>query len=150
MLLAAIVAFGHYLAFFALAATLVLELTLITETPSVGVARRIRRANRVMAAAALLLLLLGFLRAIYFEKGADYYFSNAFFQIKLALFVVAGAISQYPSAVFRRWNSELRQGIAPELTAAAVRRLKKAIHWELILIGGMLVCASLMAKGFGS
>lgn len=150
MLLAAFVAFGHYLAFFVLAATLVLQLALITESPSIEVAKRIRRADRVMVAAALLLLLLGFLRAIYFEKGADYYFSNAFFQIKLALFVVAGAISQYPSAVFRRWNSELRQGIAPELTAAAARRLKKAIHWELILIGGILVCASLMAKGFGS
>ncbi|MDH3386480.1 MAG: DUF2214 family protein [Gammaproteobacteria bacterium] len=149
MLLAAFVAFGHYLAFFALAVTLVLELALITESLSVEVASRIQRADRFMAAAALLLLLFGFLRVIYFEKGADYYFSNTFFQVKLALFIIAGAISLYPSAVFRRWGSELRQGIAPELTAAAVGRLKKAIHWELVLIAGILVCASLMAKGFG-
>ena len=150
MLGAAFVAFGHYLAFFALAATLVLELALITESLSVDLAKRIQRADRVMAASAVLLLVFGLLRVIYFEKGSDYYFSNTFFQIKLALFIVAGAISLYPSAVFRRWSSELRQDIAPELSADMVKRLKQIIHWELVLIGAILICASLMAKGFGS
>ncbi|MCP4389405.1 MAG: DUF2214 family protein, partial [Gammaproteobacteria bacterium] len=56
----------------------------------------------------------------------------------------------YPSAVFRRWSSELKQNIEPELSSDMLRRLKKIIHWELVLIGGILICASLMAKGFGS
>jgi putative membrane protein len=96
------------------------------------------------------LLVFGFLRVIYFEKGSEYYFSNTFFQIKLALFVIAGVISIYPSAVYRRWSSELKQDIEPELSSAMVRRLKKIIHWELVLVGGILICASLMARGFGS
>ena len=149
MLGAALVAFGHFLAFFALAAALVLELALLTESLSVDTARRIQRADRVMGLSALLLLVFGFLRVFYFEKGSEYYFDNLFFWIKLLLFVAAGIISIYPSMVFRRWSSELKQGIAPELTSGVVMRLKQTIHWELVLVGGILICASLMAKGFG-
>ena len=150
MLAAALIAFGHFLAFFALSAALVLQLALVTESLSVEQARRIQRADLVLGIAAVLLLVFGFLRVIYFEKGSDYYFGNAFFQTKLVLFVIAGIISLYPSAVFRRWSSELKQGIAPELDSDTLGRLKKIIHWELVLIGGILICASLMAKGIGS
>ena len=150
MLLAALVAFGHFLAFFSLAAALVLQLALVKESPSIDTARRIQRADFALGISAVLLLVFGFLRVIYFEKGSDYYFGNSFFQIKLALYFAAFVISLYPSAIYRRWSSELKQGIAPELGAGTVTRLKKIIHWELVLVGGMLVCASLMAKGFGA
>ncbi len=150
MLAAALIAFGHFLAFFALGGALVLELALLTESLNVETARRIQRADAFLGASAMLLLVFGFLRVIYFEKGSEYYFSNTFFQIKLALFIIAGIISLYPSAVFRRWSSELKQNIEPELSSDMLRRLKKIIHWELVLIGGILICASLMAKGFGS
>ena len=150
MLLAALVAFGHYLAFFSLTAALVLQLALIGESISIATARRIQRADLALGLSAILLLVFGFLRVFYFEKGSDYYFANLFFQLKLALYFAAFLISLYPSAVFRRWNGELKQDIGPELDAGSVARLKKIIHWELVLVGGMLVCASLMAKGFGS
>ncbi len=149
MLLAALVAFGHYLAFFALAAALVLELALISASLSVDTARRIQRADRVIGISATLLLIFGFLRVIYFEKGAGYYFDNVYFWIKLGLFIAAGLISLYPTIQFGRWNAELNQGIAPDLDEGMVQRLKRVIHWELVLIGAILVCASLMARGFG-
>jgi putative membrane protein len=150
MLAAALIAFGHFLAFFALTAALVLELALITESISVTVAKRIQRADRVAGVAALLLLIFGFLRVLYFEKGSEYYFANSFFQIKLGLFVVAALISLYPTIQFFRWNNALNQGIEPDLDGVAVKRLKNIIHWELVLVGGILLCASLMAKGFGN
>ncbi|MDH3636192.1 MAG: DUF2214 family protein [Gammaproteobacteria bacterium] len=146
---AALIAFGHFLAFFALAAALVIELALITESLSVKTARRIQRADRVVGIAATLLLVFGFLRVFYFEKGSDYYFANTFFQIKLGLFIVTALISLYPTIQYVRWNSELSQGIVPDLKSATVKRLKSAIHWELVLIGGILLCASLMAKSIG-
>lgn len=149
MLLAALAAFGHFLAFFSLAAALVLQLALLTESPSLETARRIQRADHVLGLSAILLLVFGFLRVFYFEKGSEFYFGNIFFWIKLVLFVAAGVISIYPSLNFRRWNSELNQDIAPELGGDTLARLKKIIHWELVLVGGILVCASLMAKGFG-
>jgi putative membrane protein len=150
VLWAALVAFGHFLAFFALTAALVLELTLIKESMSVEVAKRIRRADRIAGLFAGLLLLFGTLRVIYFEKGAEYYADNLFFQIKIGLFLLTAAISIYPTICFSRWKTELEQGIAPLLSADKVKNLRRALHWELMLVGGILLCASLMAKGFGS
>ena len=91
MLLAALTAFGHFLAFFALTAAIVLTLALIRESMDLEVARRIQRADRVAGIAATLILVFGFLRVFYFEKGSDYYFDNTFFWLKLALFAAAGS-----------------------------------------------------------
>jgi len=150
VLLAALIAFGHFLAFFALTAALVLTLALLDESMSVADARRVRRADRVAGLAAVLLLLFGSLRVFYFEKGGEYYADNLFFQIKIGLFVLAALISVYPTTRFARWKSELDRGIAPLPGADQVRWLKRALHWELVLIVGILLCASLMARGFGS
>ena len=150
MLTAALVAFGHFLAFFALTAALVLELTLIAESMSVEVARRVRRADRIAGLFAGLLLLFGTLRVIYFEKGGEYYADNLFFQIKIGLFLLAALISIYPTICFARWKSDLDQDIAPVLSGEQVKNLRRALHWELVLIAGILLCASLMARGIGS
>ena len=150
MLAAAFVAFGHYLAFFALTAAVVLTLALLGESMDADQARRVRRADRVAGLAAFLLLLFGGLRVFYFEKGSDYYFDNLFFQIKIGLFLLAALISIYPTSRFLRWKSDLDRGVAPSLGSDEVMRLKRCLHWELVLIAGILVCASLMARGFGS
>jgi len=150
MLTGALVAFGHFLAFFALTAALVLELALIAESMSVEVAKRVRRADRIAGLFAGLLLLFGTLRVIYFEKGGEYYTDNLFFQIKIGLFLLAALISIYPTICFARWKSDLDQDIAPVLSAELVKNLRRAMHWELMLIAGILLCASLMARGFGS
>ena len=149
MLGAALIAFGHFLAFFALGAALVLELALLGESPDLETARRIRRADRAAGLSAVLVLVFGFLRVFEFEKGSEYYFSNTFFLLKLALFFTAALISIYPTVVYIRWSGEIAQGVAPTLDAMTVKRLKSIIHWELVLIVGILLCASLMAKGFG-
>ena len=150
MLSGALVAFGHYMAFFALTAAIVLTLALVSESMSIDTARRIRRADRVAGLSATLLLVFGTLRVFFFEKGADYYADNLFFQIKIGLFLLAALISIYPTLQFVRWKSELDQDIAPELGAEQVKKLKRALHWELVLIIGILLCASLMARGFGN
>ena len=149
MLWSALIAFGHFLAFFSLIAALVLQLTLISESISVATARRIQRADRAYGLAAMLLLIFGFLRVIYFEKGADYYFNNTFFLLKLGLFVGVGLLSLYPTIYYMRWNPELKQEIAPEMSMHAVQKIRKIIHTELVGIMGILLFASLMAKGFG-
>ena len=149
MLLAALAAFGHFLAFFALTAAIVLTLALVTEAPSVETARRIRRADRVAGIAAVLVLVFGFLRVFQFEKGSAWYFDNTFFQIKLGLFALAALLSFYPTLQFLRWGGAIRQGLAPVVDASTVRRIKRVLHWELVAILGILLCASLMAKGFG-
>ena len=150
MIIASLVSFAHFLAFFAITTALILQLTLISESISVEIAKRIQRADLAYGIFALLLLIFGFLRVFYFEKGADYYFSNVFFLLKLGLFVLVGLMSLYPTIIYRRWNSELKQNIAPDLSPQQVFLLRRIIHTELVGILVLLLCASMMARGLGS
>ena len=149
MLVSALIAYAHFFAFFALTAALILQLTLLSDSISVATAQRIQRADRIYGVSAILILIFGLLRVVYFEKGADYYVSNTFFLLKIGLFIVVGLLSIYPTICYTRWNSELKLDIAPELSIQAVQKLRKIIHTELVVIIGILLCASLMAKGFG-
>ena len=149
MLASALVAFAHFSAFFALTAALVLQLALISESINVATARRIQRADRTYAIAAILVLIFGILRVVYFEKGVDYYLGNTFFLLKIGLFVAVGLLSIYPTIYFQRWNADLNQDIAPEISVQSVQKIRKIMHTELVGILGILLCASLMAKGFG-
>jgi putative membrane protein len=150
MLASALVAFGHFFAFFALTAAIVLTLALLGESMSVDAARRVQRADRAAGFAAGLILVFGTLRVLYFEKGGEYYGDNLFFQIKIGLFLLAALISIYPTSRFRGWKRQLDQNMAPIISGAEVKKLQRALHWELVMILGMVLCASLMARGFGS
>ncbi len=146
---AALVAFGHYFAFFALTAALVLQIVLLTASPTIQIAKRIQRADRAYALMALLVLVMGLLRVFYFEKGADYYFGNSYFIIKLSLFVLVGLISAYPTITYLGWNKAIKMGNAPELSIESALNLRRALHYQLVGILGILFCASMMAHGIG-
>ena len=149
MLASALIAFAHFFAFFVMTAAIVLQLGLVSESISVDTARRIQRADKAYGIAAMAVLVFGFLRVIYFEKGTDYYFDNTFFLIKIGLFIGVGLLSIYPTMTYQRWNPELNQEIAPDMPIPVVQKIRKIIHTELVGILGILLCASLMAKGFG-
>ncbi|MFT5220821.1 MAG: putative membrane protein [Planctomycetota bacterium] len=119
MIAASFIAFAHFVAFFALAAALVIVLVLISGNFSVEIAMRIQRADRAAGIAAL------------------------------ALFAGVFVLTIYPTSRFIGWSPDLAAGKAPSLTLEEVRKIKRSIHWQLILIAGMILCASLMAKGAG-
>lgn len=149
MLYSALVSFGHFFAFFAMAAALVVELTLLAGSVDTEQARRIIRADRVYGLSAIAILVFGLLRVYYFEKGADFYFSNFWFITKLVVFVIIGLLSIVPTRRFLSWRSIVRANIAPELSAREARNLRMIIHAELTGIGIILLCAALMAQGIG-
>lgn len=150
MLVSAFISFGHFFAFFALTAALVLQLALVSDSTSINSALRIQRADRAAGIAAAMVLIFGFSRVFLFDKGADYYFSNTFFLLKLGLFVAAALLSIYPTITYRRWSQGLSKGEAPELTGHSALRLRRLIHYQLVAIIGILLCASLMARGYGA
>ncbi len=149
MLSSALIAFGHFIAFFGLASALTLQIALVRPSPDFETAKRIQRADRAYGMMAGLVLLFGFLRVFYFEKGFDYYFGNTFFLIKLAVFVIVGLMTIYPTLTYLRWTKEINQGVAPTFSEADSVKLRKFLHYQLIGIGIVLFCASMMAKGFG-
>lgn len=140
----------HFGAVLAIAGTLFFEWLTLSRTPTLDDARRLQEADRWYGIAAGVLLVAGFVRVYLFEKGKDYYFSNTFFILKLALFIAVGLISIVPTVKFIGWRKHTRQGQAPVLSAADFKLLRRALNAELLLLALIVLCASLMAKGLGA
>src|SRR5690606_35404850 len=98
--MSALFAFLHHFVAFLLVATLCIEFVLIREPFSETIARKLLKTDALFGMAAGAVLIVGFLRVIYFEKGASFYFSNVFFIAKLALFALVGVLSIRPTKEF--------------------------------------------------
>jgi len=142
-------AFLHHLAAFALVGALAIEFVLIRGELSIASARRLLVTDQVFGAAAGAVLVLGLLRVVYFEKGAAYYFHSAPFIAKLSLFAALGLLSIYPTLEFLSWRAALKQGQVPSAAPAKLRAIRAIIHWELVGVVVILLCAALMARGVG-
>jgi putative membrane protein len=147
--MAVLFAFLHHLAAFALFAALVVELILIREQPTVATARRLLAADMAFGISAGIVLVVGLMRVYYFEKGATYYFHTWTFSAKLTLFILIGLLSIVPTRELLSWRAAVRQGQAPTVSAARLRRLRTIIHLELAGVVLILLMAALMAKGIG-
>jgi len=145
----AFAAFLHHVFFVVIMLVLFAELLLLKEPLTLASARKIRCYDRVYGIVALLIVIVGVLRVLYFEKGADYYLHSASFIAKMLLFAVVGLLSAYPTITFIRWGASLRQGQVPVLHDADKRRLRIVLHLEATLLIAVILCAALMAKGIG-
>lgn len=145
----AFLAFLHHLAAFAIALSLFAEMLLLAEPLSLGSARKIQRYDALYGVSAGLILVLGFLRVMYFEKGPGYYSHSGPFIVKMGLFLTVGLLSIYPTLVFLKWGKSLKQGIVPELSQPQTRKLRGVIHLELTLLVLIILSAAMMAKGIG-
>lgn len=142
-------AFLHHLAAFTLVAALVIEFVLIRDVLTVKCARKLQLADLAFGVSAGLVLVLGLLRAFYFEKGASYYMHSVPFIAKVSLFAIVGLLSIYPTVEFASWGKSLKQGVAPTVTDRKMGSIRSIIHWELVGVILVILCAALMAKGVG-
>jgi putative membrane protein len=150
MVASALFSFLHFIAVLVIAGTLFYEWLTLAQAPSLADARRLQWADRWYGIAAGVLLVVGLVRVFNYEKGRDYYFHNTFFMVKIALFVAVGLISIYPTMRFIGWSKLTRQGRVPVVAAQELQRLRLALGVELLLLAGIVLCASLMAKGLGA
>jgi putative membrane protein len=144
-----LLAFLHHAAAFLLVAVVTVELVLTRGELTVASARTLLRMDSVYGLSAVVLLIVGFVRVFYTEKGADYYFHSGPFLAKLALFIVVGLLSILPTMQFLGWRKALKEGRAPVLDDAKRRSIRRVIHIELTLLFLIMLCAALMARGIG-
>jgi putative membrane protein len=147
--MSALFAFLHHLGAFGVVAALAVELALLRGELTLERARQLRIADAVYGAAAGFVVVIGFLRVFYFEKGAAYYFHSVPFLAKLALIVIVGLLSIIPTLEFASWRTPLREGRAPVLGAGRLRTLRRIVHWEAAGVVLILLAAALMARGVG-
>jgi len=145
----ALMAFLHHVAAFATVSALAVEVALFKPPLSLQQARRLQRTDNIFGAAAGAVLVVGMLRVAYFEKGPSYYWHDTFFIAKFTAFLIAALVSIYPTVVFLAWSRSLKAGIAPEISPERVRSVRLCLMLELALILVILLCAALMARGFG-
>jgi len=142
-------AFLHHRSAFALVAALAVEFALVRDDLTLGSARKVLIADAVYGASATILIVVGFLRVFYFEKGATYYFHTWTFIAKLSLFIIIGLVSIIPTIAFLSWRKAVKQGQVPSVDAQRMRSLRSIIHLELAGVVLILLMAALMAKGVG-
>jgi putative membrane protein len=145
----ALFAFLHHVAAFALVAALVVEFVLIRSTLTVESARKILRFDAVYGISAMMVLVVGLIRVLYFEKGTAYYLHSAPFFAKVTLFAAVGLLSIYPTLEFLSWRQALRQGHAPATDPGKLGAIRLILHCELAGAVLILLCAALMARGVG-
>jgi putative membrane protein len=143
-------AFLHHVAAFTLVAALVVEFVLIRDQLTVARARKIQLADMVFGIAASAVLVVGFLRVWYFEMGWSYYVHSIPFIAKVSLFVIVGLLSIYPTVEFLSWGKAVKRGQVPVVSESKIRTIRSIIHYELVGVVFLLLCAAMMAKGVGS
>jgi putative membrane protein len=146
---ASLFAFLHHAAAFVLFGALMVELVLLRNELTLSSARSILRMDAAYGMAAMVLLVVGFIRVFRTEKGADYYFHSGPFIAKLSLFILVGLLSIYPTIRFLKWRRDLRQQRLPSFDEDQRRRIKMILHVELTLAMLIILCAVLMARGIG-
>jgi putative membrane protein len=142
-------AFLHHAAAFVIVGVLTAELVLLNGELTLVSARSVLRIDVAYGIAAAVLLVVGLLRVFYTEKGAAYYFHSGPFVVKLALFLIVGLLSIYPTLQYLSWRGALRAGRVPALDAAVLRRVRVVVHVELTLLFVIMLCAAMMARGIG-
>jgi putative membrane protein len=149
MMASATLAFLHHAAAFVIVAALVVELVLLKGELTVSHARSVLRMDAAYGISATILLIVGFLRVFYTEKGPGYYFASGPFIVKISLFLIVGLLSIYPTMQFLRWRPALRANEVPVLDVERRRTVRMIIHTELTLLFVITLCAALMARGIG-
>ena len=147
--MASFFSFLHFAAAFALVSALVLERVLTDETLSLWSARRLVFADRIYGASAGVLLLAGFARVLYFEKGPHYYFHSAPFLAKLALFAIVALMSIPATLEFLSWRKPLAQAQVPAVSERRWRTIRTLVRAQMAGVGLIIVAAALMAHGVG-
>jgi putative membrane protein len=150
MYLPALLASLHHLAAFTLVAALAVEVATFKPPLSALQARRLQVTDTIFGIAAGVLLIVGLARVTWFEKGPAYYWHDVYFLIKFGAFILAALFSIYPTVTFLSWSRAPKAGSAPDVAAAVTRRVRLCMMLELTAIVVILLCAALMARGFGA
>jgi putative membrane protein len=113
-----------------------------------GGLRAVFRADTWWGIAAGVWIVTGLVRAFGpFEKGAAYYMHNHLFFSKMGLLAVVLALEIAPMLALIRWRMRARKGEPVDTRrATAFARISDV---QLLLVLGMLVAASGMARGHG-
>lgn len=145
-----ILEFAHHLAVFSLVGVFFAEFFLLTQGDVRG--RRLATIGRLDGAyggLAGLIVIVGVSRVIWGDAGWQFYVVNWTFWVKMALFVLVGILSIWPTRAILSWRKAAAADpayVVPDGEIGSVRGYFTASFATLALIP---IFAALMARGMG-
>jgi putative membrane protein len=141
-------AIAHHLLIFILFGILVSELVMVRQSMTGDDIKHVAMIDLWYGVVALLILIVGFCRAVFAAKGWAYYSVNSFFWAKIAVFVFIALLSIWPTVKYLNWSREFRTAsTVPD--AGSVSVVRRILWLEMILFAFLPAFAAAMARGYG-
>lgn len=144
-----ILAIAHHLAVFTLFGVLLAEIVLLRPGIAGDRVRQIGTIDAIYGAAAGQVLVIGVLRVLFGDKGADYYIHNWAFWLKMGALVVVGLLSVPPTIAILGWRKKLAADPSFVPGADAVAGLRLFLTGELVAFAFIPAFAVALARGYG-
>lgn len=146
--LSALWAYAHSVSILVILACLIAERHLIQPSMTVEDEDTVIKIDLVLGLMGVLLVGSGFVRAIHFGQGGDYYIREVAFWIKMCLAGIWGGLTLFPSIIFyrRKMDRNEKRQQSP-ISPALAMRLRKVLNAELSAILFIPLLASLMTRG---
>lgn len=144
-----LVVYLHYAAMILIAVFLAIEYLICVPGLARERVRLLARVDLLYVIAAVLALVSGVVRLVWFGKGPVFYLYNPVFYLKLALFVAVGLISIPPTMQYLRWMRTLKSGAGAVAADFEALRARRYVLAELVLFAFIPLLAVLMARGIG-
>ena len=141
-------AIAHHLLVFSLVGVLAAEAGLVRRGMTAADVARVSRIDAWYGVLAVLIIAVGFSRAIWGAKGWDYYAANPWFHAKLACFLVVGLLSIPPTVRFIRWRRAQKAGSLDAPGDADVARVRRWFYLQALFLALIPAFAAGMA-GWG-
>ena len=139
-----LVRYLHFLSILVVFAAVLGQHLILKGTVSRSIVARAQRFDIAYAIAVIVVLATGLLQWFAGPKPAAFYDPNPVFHTKLALFLIVGLVSIYPSV----FMGKQKKGDPAELVTIP-KAVVHSIRLELLLLVVMPLLAVIMAKGLG-
>lgn len=100
-------------------------------------------------AVAVLVLLVGFARVVWGDKGWGFYQDNPFFWAKVVTYLLIGALSAPPTILFLKWRKAFRADAGYQPDADELTRAARFVRFEVLLLFPLVAFAAAMAHWTG-
>ena len=142
-----VLAIAHHLCVFTLAGLLLAEVALLRPSLSPERIRQLGGIDMAYGAVAMLIIVVGVLRVIFGDKGADYYIHNWAFWLKMAAFLLVGLLSVPPTLAILGWRRKLAADPKFSPDAATITGLRRFFVGEIVAFAFIPAFAAAMARG---
>jgi len=144
-----VLAIAHHLSVFALAGLLIAEVALLRPNLTPERIRQLGLIDMAYGLVAVLIIVVGVLRVIFGDKGADYYLHNWAFWLKMAAFLLVGLLSAPPTLAIIGWRRKVAADPSFAPDAATISGLRRFYVGEIVAFAFIPAFAAAMARGYG-